>query len=209
MIKIEYTEVWGFKHAIRGARNPLESWDKSDSVFYADNFIIGPNDLALMKKLAKAGDPSHRKFLRQIFVSCDWVAPLYWWKEEDQYKIATTTDSCSTMHTLHKRDVTLDDLSIEHLNKDSLVAMKNVLHEINKNRQTYVITKDKDAWWQMIQLLPDTYNQRRTWTGNYETLISMYDQRKSHKLDEWHTICEWIKTLPYMTDLLEAIDEKR
>lgn len=210
MIRIDNTDVWGFEHAIRGARNPLASWDKTDSAFSEnkDDFVIGSNDLSLMKRLAKAGDPSHRKFMRQIFVSCDITAPLYWWKEMDQYKIGTTTDSCSTMHTIHKKMFTLDDFSTEHLNSDSLVAMKNIVHELNRNRQSYLTIKDKNYWWQMIQLLPSSYNQMRTWTGSYENLISMYYQRKSHKLDEWREFCEWIKQLPYMAELMEAIDEQ-
>jgi len=207
MIKIENTDVWGIEHSIRGMRNPKNSWDKSDSVFSEnkDDFVIGKNDLKLMKTLINSGS-EHRKFLRQIFVSCDITAPLYWWKEFDTYKIGTTADSCSTMHTIHKREFTLDDFSHEHLinfhGEGEFSTFGVILGDLNWSREKYLETKDKRYWWQMIQLLPSSYNQKRTWTGSYENLINMYRQRKNHKLDEWREFCAWIETLPYAKELI-------
>ena len=209
MIKIENTQAFNFEGAIRGMRNPLNSWDKSDSVFgeNPEDCVIGENDLALMRRLYKAGT-EHRKYLRQIFVSTDITAPLYWWKEFDTYKVATTANSCSTMHTVHKKEFELDDFSHEHLYIDRLspycpeVMLQKQIEALNFWRRRYLETKNKSDWWQMIQLLPSSYNQRRTWTGSYETLISMYHQRKDHKLDEWQDFCKWIKTLPYSEELI-------
>ena len=208
MIKLENSAVWGFEHAIRGARNPLASWNKSDSRWAGDNiYEIGKNDLSLLKKLANAGDPSHRKFMRQIFVSVDITAPLYWWKEADQYKVGTTTDSCSTMHTIHKKEFTLDDFSHEHLpGNEGLSFLRNTISGLNLYREKYLEIKDKNYWYQMIQLLPSSYNQMRTWTGSYENLRAMYHQRKSHRLDEWKQFCNWILTLPYMEELINGVE---
>lgn len=223
MIKIEnvvlpHEKQW--EAIIRGMRNPLNSWDKSDSeecrnIFCGDcdgeclphtnGFIIGSNDLNLMKRLFKGGT-EHRKYLRMIQVYVDITAPLYWWKEFDTYKIGTVCNSCSTMHKIHSKEFTWDDFSHEHLthtdafhmdaNEDALNALQVVINALNYNRKKYLETKDKTYWWQMIQLLPSSYNQKRTVMLNYEVLASMYHQRKNHKLDEWRTFCEWIKTLP-------------
>ena len=223
MIKIEnvvlpHEKQW--ETVIRGMRNPLNSWDKSDSeecrnIFCGDcdgeclphtnGFIIGSNDLNLMKRLFKGGT-EHRKYLRMIQVYVDITAPLYWWKEFDTYKIGTVCNSCSTMHKIHSKEFTWDDFSHEHLthtdafhmdaNEDALNALQVVINALNYNRKKYLETKDKTYWWQMIQLLPSSYNQKRTVMLNYEVLASMYHQRKNHKLDEWRTFCEWIKTLP-------------
>ena len=211
MIKIENTQVFNFEGAIRGMRNPLNSWDKSDSVFSEnpEDFVIGENDISLMKKLIKSGS-EHRKFMRQIFVCADFSAPLYWWKEADQYRIGCTTDSCSTMHTIHKKEFELDDFSHEHLYIDRLspycpeVMLQKQIEALNFWRRRYLETKSKSDWWQIIQLLPSSYNQKRTWTGSYENLFNMYHQRKNHKLDEWQNFCKWIKTLPYSEELIEG-----
>lgn len=224
MIKITDTDVVGWEHAIRGMRNPLNSWDKSDSEFcilgssdYEGSIAvdydcewttyIGPNDQNLMKRLRKAGT-DHRKFMRMIVVYCDILAPLYWWKEFDTYKIATVANSCSTMHTIHKKEFTLDDFSCEQL-LDELVIDRNgnivssqaslnlTIDILNAYRKAFIDTKDKNYWWQMIQLLPSSYNQKRTVMLNYEVLANMYKSRKDHKLDEWHEFREWIRELPY------------
>lgn len=234
MIKIENVGVTGWMAAIRGMRNSWNSWDESDSDFCykacddiecencmnIDNCrIIGDKDLALMKKLIKAGS-SERKFLRFINATCDIVAPLYWWKEFDTYKIGTVRNSCSTMHTIAKKEFTLDDFSFEHV--ESLVdvdgfsleyddctrimmgdALKDGIVEVlNFNREKYLETKDKKYWLEMIQLLPSSYNQRATVQFNYEVLMKMYHERKNHRLDEWKTFCEWVKTLPYMEEFI-------
>ena len=227
MIKITDTEVVGWEQAIRGMRNPLESWAKSDSDwnfdciedpdnFYTyktkDEYEIGPNDLSLMKRLRKAGT-DHRKFMRMIVVYCDILAPLYWWKEFDTYKIATVANSCSTMHTIHKKEFTLDDFSHEHIDlPQSTDVLKDTINTLNYYRDLYlnggrvytrtrqeciVKQKDKHIWWQMIQLLPSSYNQKRTVMLNYEVLANMYKSRKDHKLDEWRKLCDWIRELPY------------
>ena len=207
MIKIEKAEVYGWEASIRGMRNPLNSWDKSDSIFGNDSvFVIGDCDLSLMRKLAKAGS-DHRKFLRQIMVSVDITAPLYWWKEFDTYKVGTVANSCSTMHTIHKKPFELDDFSHEHLFNacdmrtvdycDYLLTLEIVIDTLNDARNKFLDTKDKSYWWQIIQLLPASFNQKRTITLNYEVLLNMYHARKNHKLDEWHTLCDWIRTLPY------------
>lgn len=205
MIKIENCDVCGFETAIRGMRNPMNSWDKSDS----DPFNgIGNNDLELMKKLVNAGS-DHRKFMRFITVTVDVNAPLYWWKEYDTYKVGTVANSCSTMHKIHAKEFTLDDFSHEHLfqYKDnyerSIIADGNdellirIIYTLNLYRNLYIKYKDKDYWWQMIQLLPTSYNQKRTLLLNYEVLRNIYHARKNHKLDEWHAFCDWIDSLPY------------
>lgn len=204
MLIIENTDTWGFDHAIRGMRNPLNSWDKSDTKWYSNtSFILGDNDEALMKSLIKAGS-SHRKFLRQIFVSMDVTAPMYWWSEMDTYKVGTVANSCSKMHTLHKRDLSLADFSTDKMNSRSRANLELIINLINDYRKRYCEYKLKDDWWQMIQLLPASYNQKRTVTLNYENLLNIYFQRRNHKLDEWHVFCDWIENLPYMDVFLTA-----
>lgn len=196
MITLKYADIWGFEHAVRGMRNPMNSWDKSDTFVDYDLVLLGNKDKELMKRLVHAG-PSHRKFLRQIFVSVDITAPLYWWKEFDTYKVGTTTNSCSTMHKIHDKEFTLDDFSVEHLNDDVLnKPFKDIISCLNFFRQLYIQDHDKDNWWQMIQLLPSSYNQKRTVTMNYENLLNIYETRKNHKLDEWKDFCKWIERLP-------------
>ena len=206
MIKVENIDTFNFEGAIRGMRNPLNSWDKSDSYWVGHDderqFMIGENDLDLMRRLYKAGS-EHRKYLRQIFVSMDITAPLYWWKEFDTYKVGTVSNSCSTMHTIHKKEFELDDFSIEHLTEGNVEGFKSVLNCLNTARQNYIETKDKKWWWQMIQVLPASYNQKRTITMDYETLLNIYETRKNHKLDEWNKFREWILTLPYTKELFE------
>lgn len=246
MIKFEKTEVVGWEPAIRGMRNPMNSWDKSDTgyikkcstckyydeddgVCRADDwsgqpintencyeFKIGPNDLKLMMKLRKAG-PDHRKFMRMIIVYVDITAPLYWWKEFDTYKVGTVANSCSTMHKIAAKEFTLEDFSTEHLNEASLKTLIDTIEQLNISRNLYITTKDKFYWWQMIQLLPSSYNQKRTVMMSYEVLANQYRSRKNHKLDEWKEhdylskedlsyentfekhagFCDWIRTLPY------------
>ena len=239
MLKIENFEVLGWEHAIRGMRNPMNSWEKSDSgycqrdllrdcttcvhkstdypVCYS-GFDIGPNDYDLMTRLRNTGT-DHRKFMRMITVYLDITAPLYWWKEFDTYKVGTVANSCSTMHKIHVKEFTLEDFSCEHLleSKDvdvpdnsccnwnwegcGIIAPIDILEEtvsmLNKDRKMFLETKDKKYWWQMIQLLPSSYNQRRTVMLNYEVLANIYKSRRNHKLDEWHTLCDWIEELPY------------
>lgn len=201
MIKLENVEVYGWEAAIRGMRNPMNSWDKSDSNFeYAygamHTFKIGPNDLDLMKRLIKGG-PDHSKFMRMIGVSLDIVAPLYWWKEFDTYKVGTVANSCSTMHKIHDKEFTIDDFSHEHLVGPSMSILKTTIDTLNYWRDAYNLYNNKEYWWNMIQLLPTSYNQRRTVTLNYSVLANMYKARKAHKLDEWVDFCKWIETLPY------------
>ena len=205
MIKIENIEVQGFKAAIRGMRNPLNSWNKADSSFNNNTPVLGENDLKLCKLLIKAGS-SDRKFLRMIHVTWDVTAPLYLWKEADQYRIACTTNSCSTMHKIHSRDLNIEDFSYEHLNEESKENLLKTIETINKNRKLYKETNDKEYWWQMIQLLPGSYNQMRTWDLDYETLINIYFSRQHHKLDEWHVLCDKILELPYMKDFIEVLE---
>lgn len=196
MITLKYADIWGFEHAVRGMRNPMNSWDKSDTFVDYDLVLLGNKDKELMKRLVHAG-PSHRKFLRQIFVSVDITAPLYWWKEFDTYKVGTVSNSCSTMHKIHDKEFTLDDFSVEHLNNDVLdKPFKDIISCLNFFRQLYVQDHDKDNWWQMIQLLPSSYNQKRTVTMNYENLLNIYETRRNHKLDEWKDFCKWIERLP-------------
>lgn len=192
MIKLENTVIYGWEAAIRGMRNPLNSWDKSDS----KGNVIGENDLELMKKLVKAGS-DHSKFMRMINVSIDIVAPLYWWAEYDTYKVGTVRNSCSKMHKIHDKTFTLEDFSTEQLNTISENMIKNIIDVLNVNRDLFIETKDKFYWWQMIQLLPSSYNQRSTVQLNYAVLRNMYHSRKAHKLDEWRAFCNWIEELPY------------
>jgi hypothetical protein len=207
MVKVEKTEVYGWEAAIRGMRNPMNSWGKSDSYGSYGNvdtpdggmgysFFIGDNDYDLMKRLVKSGS-DHSKFMRMITVTCDITAPLYWWKEFDTYKVGTVANSCSTMHKIHSKELTLADFSHEHLAGLYLNCLKNTIIMLNDARSEFLDSNDKDFWWQMIQLLPTSYNQKRTVQLNYEVLRNMYHSRKTHKLDEWHTLCEWIKELPY------------
>lgn len=228
MLKIENTEVMGWEAAIRGMRNPMNSWEMSDSLFgknleipYLQNnpiilidkngveTYIGDNDLNLMKRLRNAGT-DHRKFMRMITVYVDITAPLYWWKEFDTYKVGTVANSCSTMHKIADKEFTLEDFSCEklinsmcmeiqeqHIRISPMQAILTTIECLNSYRELYLETKDKKYWWQMIQLLPSSYNQRRTVMLNYEVLANMYKSRRNHKLDEWHTFCDWIESLPY------------
>lgn len=221
MLKIENTEVVGWEAAVRGMRNPMNSWEKSDSFFcgsseccFSDDecnpgctgcgqgFNIGEADFDLMTRLRNAGT-DHRKFMRMITVYLDITAPLYWWKEFDTYKVGTVTNSCSTMHKIADKEFTIDDFSIEHLNDDRSAEVSNLewfehlITHLNRDRKRFIETKDKQYWWQLIQLLPSSYNQRRTVMLNYEVLANIYKSRRNHKLDEWHTFCGWIESLPY------------
>lgn len=227
MLKIENVEVTGWEHAIRGMRNPKNSWEKSDSRYHNDPiydeenpllihdnpiFNVGPNDQKLMMTLRNAGT-DHRKFMRMITVYLDITAPLYWWKEFDTYKVGTVANSCSTMHKIHAKEFTLEDFSCEHVLRDNSVTVNYVENDfrilnnlqwlmltidlLNAMREAYLKTKDKVFWWQMIQLLPSSYNQKRTVMCNYEVLANMYKSRKNHKLDEWKQLCGWMETLPY------------
>ena len=196
MIKIENIDVYGWDAAIRGARNPMNSWDRMDSCYNNGEFEIGENDYKLLKNLTIAG-PEHRKWNRMVTVTMDITAPLYWWKEYDTYKVGTVANSCSTMHKIQAKEFELDDFSHEHLEEYPKWLLSEVIVELNENREDFNRTKDKDYWWQMIQLLPTSYNQKRTVYLNYEALGSIYHQRRHHKLDEWHVFCDTIKTLPY------------
>lgn len=222
MIKLEHINVFGWEASIRGLRNPMNSWEKSDSRWYsigtpgtnpaADNdrylrekYCIGENDMKLMKNLRKAGT-DHRKYLRMINVTMDIVAPLYWWKEYDTYKVGTVANSCSTMHRIHTKEFTLDDFSYEHLDTGWYVCLsETIIPLLNRAREKYVETNDKYYWWQLIQLLPASYNQRRTVQLNYEVLLNMYHARKEHKLDEWREFCKIIESLPYFKEI--CLDE--
>lgn len=214
MLKVENVEVLGWDAAIRGMRNPLNSWEKSDSQFVRDSdygcfgvcpcaeFVdcdcchVGPNDLKLMNTLRNAGT-DHRKFMRMITVYLDITAPLYWWKEFDTYKVGTVANSCSTMHKIAAKEFTLEDFSHEHLGYQSIRVLKDTIKVMNDFREEFIKDHEKVNWWQMIQLLPSSYNQRRTVMLNYEVLANMYKSRRNHKLDEWHTFCDWIESLPY------------
>ncbi|MDO5382405.1 MAG: hypothetical protein Q4F06_06805 [Eubacteriales bacterium] len=200
MIKLERFEVMNFENAVRGSRNPLNSWNRMDSETKDGKFIMGPNDLDLAKRLCKAGS-DHRKFIRMIFVSVDITAPIYWWKEYDTYKVATVANSTSTMHKIHSKPFEMSDFSVDHCTPEALEMMQANIDFLEKIRLDYVETKDKDKWYSMIQLLPESYNQMRTCTLNYETLVNIYNSRKNHKLEEWHTFCEWIENLPYFREL--------
>lgn len=208
MIKIERTSVMNFENAVRGARNPMESWARGDSTVDADGgFHLGENDQKLARKLCRAGS-DHRKFIRQIFVSVDVTAPLYWWKEYDTYKIATVANSTSTMHKLHSRPFQEEDFSCDQLTSESKKVFLGMMEYLEQVRERYVETKDKKDWYDLIQLLPSSYNQMRTLSFNYETLINIYYARCNHKLLEWHVFCDWIKTLPYAEDLILIREEK-
>ena len=196
MIKIENIDVYGWEAAIRGARNPMNSWDRMDSCYNNGEFEIGENDYKLLKNLTIAG-PEHRKWNRMVTVTMDIIAPLYWWKEYDTYKVGTVANSCSTMHKIQEKEFELDDFSHEHLGLYPKWLLSEVISKLNENREGFNKTKDKDYWWNMIQLLPTSYNQKRTVHLNYEVLGTIYHQRRHHKLDEWHVFCDTIKTLPY------------
>ena len=196
MIKIENIDVYGWEAAIRGARNPMNSWDRMDSCYNNGEFEIGENDYKLLKNLTIAG-PEHRKWNRMVTVTMDITAPLYWWKEYDTYKVGTVANSCSTMHKIQAKAFTLNDFSTEHLDYIGLETMRVIIRRLNRNRTLFNETKDKVYWWQMIQLLPTSYNQKRTVHLNYEVLGTIYHQRRHHKLDEWVEFCNTIKTLPY------------
>ena len=202
MILIERASVMNFENAIRGARNPLNSWSKSDSYYDENgNYVLGENDLGLAKRLAKAGS-DHRKYLRQIFVSVDITAPLYWWKEYDTYKVATVANSTSTMHKIQAKEFSREDFSMERMTGDAVAMMDAVIACLEAERLKFIETKDKANWINMIQLLPSSYNQMRTVTMNYEVLINIYYARKNHKLEEWHILCDAIKALPYAENLI-------
>ena len=201
MIKFETNDVWGFEWAFKGMRNPMNSWDKSDSNWLFQE--IGENDLALAKKLINAGS-EHRKFLRQIYVSVDITAPLYWWKEFDTYKIGTVANSCSTMHKIHEKEFTLNDFSCEHLSPQAISNLKSTIKCMNDYREEFLKDKDKHNWWQIIQLLPSSYNQTRTVTMTYENIYTMRQQRKGHKLDEWRIdFFNWSDELPHLKELFD------
>lgn len=202
MLTLKNTSVMNFENAIRGARNPMNSWGRMDSHTEPDgSFVFGPNDLDLTMRLAKAGS-DHRKYLRMVFVSVDVTAPLYWWKEYDTYKVATVANSTSTMHKIHSKPFSMDDFSCDHMTDGTKKFMETVVAELENIRLRFKETKSKDDWYDMIQLLPSSYNQMRTCTFNYETLINIYRARKNHKLAEWHTFCDWIETLPYAEQLI-------
>lgn len=205
MIKLEKVSVMNFENAIRGARNPMNSWDRMDSHYDENNnFILGENDLSLATRLRNAGTADHRKFLRQIFVSVDITAPLYWWKEYDTYKVSTVANSTSTMHKIHSKPFELDDFSHEHLTDYGLEALKKLIKVLEDFRLWYNddMGNPKKEWYNIIQLLPTSYNQLRTCSLNYETLINIYKSRKNHKLDEWREFCKWIESLPYSKELI-------
>jgi len=216
MIKIENIEIVGWEPAIRGARNPMNSWDKSDSYWtHIENpetlntarfqYFVGESDLKLLRNLANAG-PDHGKFLRMITVTADVTAPLYWWKEFDTYKVGTVANSCSTMHKIHSKPFEMADFSHEHLNLVGLNMMKVIVDTLEANRRLFLDSKDKKFWWQLIQLLPSSYNQRRTIQLNYAVLRAIYHARKTHRLDEWHLVCEWIESLPHAKELICNVD---
>ncbi len=202
MIKLEKTSVMNLDNAVRGARNPLNSWNRSDSTYNDDgDFVLGQNDLDLAHRLAVSGS-DHRKYLRMVFVSVDITAPLYWWKEYDTYKIGTVANSTSTMHKIHAAPFSRADFSCDRMSESALACLDTVIACLEDARLHFNETKEKSYWNDMIQLLPSSYNQMRTCTMNYENLINMYYARKNHKLDEWHIFCNWIESLPYAQQLI-------
>ena len=208
MIKIERTSVMNFDNAMRGARNPLNSWARYDSEFDENgDFVFGENDLSLAKRLCSAGT-DHRKFIRMIFVSVDITAPLYWWKEYDTYKVGTVANSTSTMHKITSKPFELSDFSVDHMNDEGIRAMEKLIETLEDLRLRFVETKDKALWYTIIQLLPSSYNQMRTCTLNYENLVNIYYARRNHKLSEWHEYCDWAKALPYFEELFISESEK-
>lgn len=207
MLKCERTSVMNIENAIRGARNPMNSWDRADSYYDEEgNYQLGPNDMNLARRLRLAGS-DHRKFIRQIFVSVDITAPLYWWKEYDTYKVATVANSTSTMHKIHSKKFSIEDFSHDHLTEEGLESLKRTVEDLERIRLRFLEKKNKEDWYTIIQLLPSSYQQMRTCTMNYESLINMYFSRKNHKLEEWHTFCDWIQTLPYAKELILAEKE--
>lgn len=202
MLKTERVEVMNFNNAIRGARNPLNSWNRSDSYFDENGkFVLGENDLSLAIRLRKAGS-DHRKFLRQIFVTVDITAPIYWWKEFDTYKVGTVANSTSTMHKITSAPFDISHFSCDRMDEETLKHMQEIIEYLEILRLRYIETKDKQLWYNIIQLLPSSYNQMRTCTMNYENLISMYNSRHNHKLDEWHIFCDFIRSLPYSKEII-------
>lgn len=208
MIRLERTSVMNLENAIRGARNPLNSWARSDSSYDEDgNYILGENDLSLARRLAVSGS-DHRKYLRMIFVSVDITAPLYWWKEYDTYKVGTVANSCSTMHKIHSKEFSRDDFSHDRMSEVALSCLDSTISVLEERRLKFIETKDTAYWNDMIQLLPSSYNQMRTCTLNYENLINIYYARRYHKLEEWHTFCRWIESLPYSSELITTLRDE-
>lgn len=208
MIRLERTSVMNLENAMRGARNPLNSWDRSDSAYDDNgNYALGENDLSLARRLARAGG-DHRKYLRMIFVSVDVTAPLYWWKEYDTYKVGTVANSCSTMHKIHSKPFSRDDFSCDRMSPVALECLDNIIAVLEERRLGFIETKDTAFWHDMIQLLPTSYNQMRTCTLNYENLINIYYARRNHKLPEWHEYCRWIETLPYSRELITTLRDE-
>jgi len=208
MIKVERISVMNFENAIRGARNPMNSWDRSDSYYdEKGNYVLGENDLSLAKRLARAGS-DHRKYLRQIFVSMDITAPLYWWKEFDTYKVATVANSTSTMHKIQAKEFSRADFSCDRMSEGALAVLDEVIAYLEKTRLVFLESKERAPWDDMIQLLPSSYNQMRTVTMNYETLINIYYARRHHKLPEWHVLCDAIMAMPYAQDLIAVKEEQ-
>ena len=208
MLTVTNTSVMNLENAIRGARNPLNSWARSDSAYdEAGNYILGENDLGLGMKLCKAGS-DHRKFLRQIMVSADITAPLYWWKEFDTYKVGTVANSTSTMHKIQAKAFDRDDFSHDHMSETALACLDSVIACLEERRLRFLETKEKAYWYDMIQLLPSSYNQLRTVTLNYEVLVNIYYARRYHKLEEWHTLCHWIESLPYAKEFILSLEKK-
>ncbi|WOO36957.1 hypothetical protein R2R35_00255 [Anaerocolumna sp. AGMB13020] len=202
MLKIEHIHVMNLENAIRGARNPMNSWEKSDSYYNEKGeYILGSNDFSLAVRLCRAGT-DHRKYLRQVFVSMDISAPLYWWKEFDTYKIGTTANSTSTMHKIHSKPFEISDFSTDHLAEEAKLVFCHLMEELEALRLKFLETNDKNYWYSIIQLLPSGYNQMRTVTLNYENLINIYNARKNHKLMEWHVFCDYVRELPYSEDLI-------
>mgnify|MGYP000602228498 CR=1 FL=1 len=208
MLTLKNTSVMNFENAIRGARNPMNSWGRMDSHTEPDGtFVFGPNDLDLAMRLAKAGS-DHRKYLRMVFVSVDVTAPLYWWKEYDTYKVATVANSTSTMHKIHSKPFSIDDFSCDHMTDGTKKFMETVVAELENIRLRFKETKSKDDWYDMIQLLPSSYNQIRNVMMNYEVLANIYKSRKDHKLDEWRNFCKWIEEFPYSELITGGTNEK-
>ena len=208
MIKVERISVMNFENAIRGARNPMNSWARMDSYYdEKGQFVMGENDLSLARRLATAGS-DHRKFLRQIFVSMDITAPLYWWKEFDTYKVGTVANSTSTMHKIQAKEFTREDFSCDRMTEGALAVLDSVIAYLEKTRLAYLENHERALWDDMIQLLPSSFNQMRTVTMNYENLINIYYARRHHKLPEWHTLCDAIMALPYASELIAVKEEK-
>ncbi len=207
MIRLERTSVMNLENAMRGARNPLNSWNRMDSGYDEEGrYVLGPNDLDLAGRLRRAGS-DHRKFIRQIFVSVDITAPLYWWKEYDTYKVATVANSTSTMHRIHKKTFEMADFSCERMTDATREFMETVVARLEQIRLRYLDTKSREDWYDLIQLLPSSYNQMRTCTLNYESLVNIYYARRNHKLNEWHEFCDWVETLPYAKELILGEDD--